>query len=940
MSENILTSKIIILDNKKAQIISEDPSLLRRLRVFLSFKMSGVEYTPAFKNGWSGITYLLTKNNSFNLGLLEKVKGFLLKNKAEYTIQDKRKNKSLNESIDLSINLNKYNLIPREHQLRICNVVDLHDRGIVRAATGAGKCSDINSLHLTEYGLLNYAEIKEILNEKINPKESCLAEIKLATPLKENNEDVSAELYYDGYGESKKITTNYGFTLTATPNHKIQILDKNGEIVWKEFKDLNEEDNAIISFNNQFFGKKIIPLDEAYWYGLLIGDGSLTSKTQIKLTNKDNHILNFAENFIKKYNIKYAKKVKSKSKAFDIVINNSGYRKQLKNFGLDYEKSIHKTLPLNIRMLSKKPLAMVLRGIYEADGWVEMTKGKPGLCLGLSNKNLIDQIHLILLNFGIVASRRLKKTTHEDSHILIIYKEFIPAFIKEIGLDYKGYKYKRLNWAMKKNSLLKNNSNINLIPNQNLKIKKLINFFTSTLSKKTLLKSPVKFNTLRSWSGSHSWRCPSRENLSIFIKWYESKLKEYSFLTKEIENIINSINYICNNNFYYLSIKKIEDTFSDNYDFYIPKTHSFVSQGFINHNTMCTALITAKKNTPTIIYVIGLDLLDQFHKLFSKLFDEKIGYIGNGVCEPERITIASIWTIGRSLSLDDKSILDDEVSSEKEIDKSSFDKIKECLLKAKLHIFDESHVVTTNTIAEIYKAIDPEYIYGFSGTPFRGDNSDLLINGILGEQIIDVPASELIKKGLLAQPIIKFVAVPKKHLENNSQYQSVYKEYIVENDIRNNLIIKSVQMLLDKKYTPLVLFKQIKHGDILLEKMQNANMKCEMLHGNDSIEQRNKVKEMLVNGEINVILASTIFDIGLDLPELSGLVLCGGGNSNIRALQRIGRILRIIPGKTNAAVIDFFDQAKFLKKHSIARYNIYASESGFKILPCKEMKIE
>tara|TARA_R110000868_G_scaffold46524_2_gene153596 strand:- start:284 stop:1771 length:1488 start_codon:yes stop_codon:yes gene_type:complete len=495
MSENILTSKIIILDNKKAQIISEDPSLLRRLRVFLSFKMAGVEYTPAFKNGWSGITYLLTKNNSFNLGLLEKVKGFLLKNKAEYTIQDKRKNKSLNESIDLSVNLNKYNLIPREHQLRICNVVDLHDRGIVRAATGAGK-------------------------------------------------------------------------------------------------------------------------------------------------------------------------------------------------------------------------------------------------------------------------------------------------------------------------------------------------------------------------------------------------------------------------------------------------------------TLVTALITAKKNLPTIIYVIGLDLLDQFHKLFSKLFDEKIGYIGNGVCEPERITIASIWTIGRSLSLDDKSILDDEVSSEKEVDKSSFDKIKECLLKAKLHIFDESHVVTTNTIAEIYKAIDPQYIYGFSGTPFRGDNSDLLINGILGEQIIDVPASELIKKGLLAQPIIKFVAVPKKHLENNSQYQSVYKEYIVENDIRNNLIIKSVQMLLDKKYTPLVLFKQIKHGDILLEKMQNANMKCEMLHGNDSIEQRNKVKEMLVNGEINVILASTIFDIGLDLPELSGLVLCGGGNSNIRALQRIGRILRIIPGKTNAAVIDFFDQAKFLKKHSIARYNIYTSESGFKILPCKEMKIE
>lgn len=353
--------------------------------------------------------------------------------------------------------------------------------------------------------------------------------------------------------------------------------------------------------------------------------------------------------------------------------------------------------------------------------------------------------------------------------------------------------------------------------------------------------------------------------------------------------------------------------------------------------TLCTALITAKINKPTIIYVIGLDLLDQFHKLFSKLFNEPIGYIGDGTCNIERINIASIWTIGRALKLDKKSIIDDSDDlSEKDLDDNNQIKILKLLQETKLHIFDESHVVATNTISEIYKNIDPEYIYGFSGTPFRDDNSDLLINGILGEQIINVSASELINLGLLAAPMIKFYTVPKIPVGN--VYTAVYKEYIVENDIRNNLIIKLSQELLDKKYTPLVLFKQIKHGEILFEKFQETNIKCAMLYGNDSLEKRNEIKEKLINKEINLILASTIFDIGLDLPELNALVLCSGGKSSIRALQRIGRVIRAFPGKKYAAVVDFYDQVKFLKKHSLTRHKIYSAEDGFKVFKSKEMK--
>lgn len=350
--------------------------------------------------------------------------------------------------------------------------------------------------------------------------------------------------------------------------------------------------------------------------------------------------------------------------------------------------------------------------------------------------------------------------------------------------------------------------------------------------------------------------------------------------------------------------------------------------------TLSTAMITAKINKPTIIYVIGLDLLDQFHKLYSKLFDEEIGYIGNGVCNIKRINIASIWTIGCSLKL--KNVVEDDLDDEKELDESNSVKILKLLNDTKLHIFDESHVVATTTISEIYKNINPEYIYGFSGTPFRDDNSDLLIHAILGEQIINVSASELIKLNLLATPLIKFYTVPKMPVGN--VYTSVYKEYIVENDIRNDLIIKVSKELIDKKYTTLILFKQIKHGDILLEKLTEAGIKCAMLYGNDSLDKRNEIKQDLVDKKIDLILASTIFDIGLDLPQLSALVLAGGGKSTVKTLQRVGRILRPMPGKKFAAVVDFYDQVKFLKKHSKRRFDIYKSEEGFVLLNGKDIK--
>lgn len=346
--------------------------------------------------------------------------------------------------------------------------------------------------------------------------------------------------------------------------------------------------------------------------------------------------------------------------------------------------------------------------------------------------------------------------------------------------------------------------------------------------------------------------------------------------------------------------------------------------------SLIAALITAEYGKKTIVYVIGKDLLYQFHGLFSDIFGPDVGIIGDGQCRIGNITIASIWTIGKALGMKNADILLDSDDTEKEV-KGRDEDIRNLISGAAVHIIDECHMAACETIQSVYKTMDvSEHIYGLSGSPWRDDNADLLIEGILGNYIVDIPASYLIERGFLAKPIIKFVAVPALEEQPPNNYQSTYKAYIVENPTRNGLVVKAAKAIVEQGYQTLVLFNSLAHGKILYDLLKN-DIPCRILDGSNDQKTRDLVKTQLASGELKCVLASRIFDIGIDIPSLSGLVVAGGGKSTVKAIQRIGRVIRKYPGKKFAAVVDFADNAKFLDKHSKIRKKIYESEDGFDV---------
>lgn len=343
--------------------------------------------------------------------------------------------------------------------------------------------------------------------------------------------------------------------------------------------------------------------------------------------------------------------------------------------------------------------------------------------------------------------------------------------------------------------------------------------------------------------------------------------------------------------------------------------------------SMVAALMAAYFGKSTCLYVIGKDLLHQMHGFFSKIFDQEIGIVGDGLCEIHDINIVSVWTVGQAIGMKKSEIISDVSDGEKKVDPNKYQDISAMMKKAKVHIFDECHLAACDTIQNISRYINPEHIYGMSASPWRDDGADLLIESIFGHKIVEVPASYLIENGYLAKPLIRFKTVPKVRGLPDS-YPGVYKHYITDNDVRNDLVIEAAVKMVEQGYQTLILYQRVSHGKLLFKKLKEK-MPCMLLSGKDSNSRREEVKQKLEDGEINAIVASTIFDIGVDLPSLSGLVIAGGGKSSVRALQRIGRVIRRFKHKKYAAVIDFWDQAKFLKSHSEERYKIYSSEPGF-----------
>lgn len=345
--------------------------------------------------------------------------------------------------------------------------------------------------------------------------------------------------------------------------------------------------------------------------------------------------------------------------------------------------------------------------------------------------------------------------------------------------------------------------------------------------------------------------------------------------------------------------------------------------------TLIAGLIVNEIGKDAIIYVIGKDLLWQFHDFFTKIFQQEIGVIGDGVVNIKPITVASVWTVGQAFGMKKVKRDEEEKDDEKSVSEQYYEDIRYQVAHVGVSIMDECHLGAAETIQRIGTAIRSRYTIGLSASPWRDDNADMLIESLFGKVVVNISASELIEQGFLTKPIIRFISVPEidgmpKH------YKQIYNTYISENKTRNDLIIKAAKSLVDQGFVTMVLFREIEHGKRLYKELKQ-DIHCHMLNGTMTSDTRKAALQEVEDGKCKLLLASSVFDQGIDCAKLSGLILAGGGKSSTKCLQRIGRVIRISPGKDLAAIVDFYDKCKYLEDHSKIRRKVYESEKGFEV---------
>ncbi len=248
---------------------------------------------------------------------------------------------------------------------------------------------------------------------------------------------------------------------------------------------------------------------------------------------------------------------------------------------------------------------------------------------------------------------------------------------------------------------------------------------------------------------------------------------------------------------------------------------------------------------------------------------------------------------------------------------------------------DEAHRGSGSQFQDAVKACpNAFYRIGLTATPWmKTDLEDLKLMAVTGPIIHETTVDDLVKRGLLAKPYIKFVKIKDPVLPQSWKYPKAYSKGIVENTHRNAAIIKETRQLVAAGNSVLILVTRVEHGKTLLG-MMPKDFRVQYIHGEKDSKTRMAALDAVERGELDVLIASTIADEGLDLPSLNAAILAGGGASSIKVYQRIGRSLRPKKdGPNEAYIVDFIDLTqKYLAGHSMARYQAIRSERGYSIV--------
>jgi intein/homing endonuclease len=329
-----------------------------------------------------------------------------------------------------------------------------------------------------------------------------------------------------------KIKTAKGFQIEATPNHRLWTLEE-----WKSMDSFRSGDLVAIQRGQNVYGKIDIDKDFAYFLGLYMAEGNVEPTIyRITISNTDKEIIDYLKDKFN-FNCKDGVHSRRNSKVF--------YQKLSSYF--QKTKAKFKTIPKEVFSWNKESQCYFLRGYFDGDGSADL-RGRVS-CTS-SSERLIQQIQLMLLNMGIVASK----------------SQVLTPITKRVKVESMGYRLcvDGIN-ARKYFALIGS-----MLPRKQSRV--------AYTKPKRIVGDYVPFDLKEFKNGK-----------PLSAKWgnlINIKNISYVRLGKLLKDFPNTkYQKIFDDWFLYDKIVSIENSEAETFDFVIPETHSYFSNGFISHNT-------------------------------------------------------------------------------------------------------------------------------------------------------------------------------------------------------------------------------------------------------------------------------------------------------------------------------------------------------------------
>lgn len=269
-----------------------------------------------------------------------------------------------------------------------------------------------------------------------------------------------------------------------------------------------------------------------------------------------------------------------------------------------------------------------------------------------------------------------------------------------------------------------------------------------------------------------------------------------------------------------------------------------------------------------------------------------------------------------------------------------------------LLICDECHKVCSNdNITKTWETImdiNAYYRFGFSATPFEKKDTvaELLQRSSFGNIIYDIPIEQARDDGYVTPFTVYFVKpeYPKEYTRRGTTgmtWNEAHDYYIGTNGIRNKAVVDATKLLLEDGRKTLVIAQRIDHNELLAKVLAEdiGEDNVYLLHGQlDSKYRKAAMQEYKARRDPCVMVASSVGNDGIDIPDISGIVLAHGGKSFFQNVQRTGRGLRTFQGKENLVFIDFDDSdlGRWFSQHTKARIGYYR-DLGVEAIHLKDM---